>query len=149
MADPTLFLFDGSNLFHAWDEGSREQLVDRLAGFVALRGVPGVVVFDGAGRERSVGRLQVLYAPHADDVIERLAAQHRERERVAVVSSDRTIVFATGRGVQHRDSHDFLVELGTERPPPPEAASRLKVEGKLDDETRARLDRLRGRRPTS
>ena len=143
MADPSLYLFDGSNLLHAGGLGSRDELVDRLASFVAVRGVRGVVVFDGVGQERRVGRLDVRYAAHADSVIERLAAQHREREPVAVVSSDRTIEHATGPGVRHLSSQDFLVELGHDRPPPPEASSRLKLEDSLDTSTRERLERTR------
>ena len=143
MADPSLYLFDGSNLLHAGGFGSPDELVDRLASFVALRGVRGIVVFDGVGQERRVGRLELRYAAHADLVIERLAAQHREREPVAVVSSDRAIEHATGRGVRHRSSQDFLAELGDERPPPPEAASRLKLEDSLDPQTRERLERIR------
>src|ERR671931_1053480 len=80
VADPTLYLFDGYNLLHAGDFRDVPELVDRLAGFVALQGVRGVVVFDGGGEERRVGRLQVRYAPHADALIERLAAEHRDRE---------------------------------------------------------------------
>ena len=149
MADPTLFLFDGSNLLHSTEGSTREHLIDRLAGFVALRGVSGVVVFDGVGEERQVGKLEVRFADHADDVVERLAAAHRDRERVSVVTSDQLIVFATGRGVQHRSSQAFLAELGADQPPSPEAASRLKVEGNLNEETRRTLDRMRGRKPAS
>ena len=52
-------------------------LVDRLASFVALRGARGVVVFDGVGEELDVGPLAVRFAPHADELLERLAAEHR------------------------------------------------------------------------
>src|SRR5262245_25122152 len=79
VSDPTLYLFDGSNLFHAGGFADRDELVDLLAGFIALRGARGVVVFDGVGGERTVGQLTVRFAPHADDVLERLAAEHRER----------------------------------------------------------------------
>jgi predicted RNA-binding protein with PIN domain len=143
-AEPTLYLFDGSNLLHAGGVGSRDALVDALAGFLALRGARGVVVFDGAGADRVVGSLAVRSHAHADDLIERLAAEHRDQDRVAVVSSDRLIVLATGQGVQHRDSESFLRELtqpGDVRASEPSAPSRL--EDRLDQPTRARLERFR------
>lgn len=146
MADPTFYVFDGSNLMHAGELRSRDELVDRLASFVAMRGIRGVVVFDGVGDERSVGRLSVRYAAHADDLIERLAAERRTEERVAVVSSDRAIEHATGKLVKHDAAADFIAELTAEGPPPPDAQSRLKVEDSLDPETRERLEQLRRER---
>jgi len=111
VSDPTLYLFDGSNLFHAGAFGDRDELVDLLAGFVALRGARGVVVFDGGGRERTVGQLTVRFAPHADDVLERLAAEHRERESVLVVTSDAAVRGTAGQAVQKAGSSAFLAEL--------------------------------------
>ena len=57
MPDATLYLFDGYNLLHA--RGSRDvrELVDELAGFVAMKGARGVVVFDGVGDEHAIGPL--------------------------------------------------------------------------------------------
>jgi predicted RNA-binding protein with PIN domain len=75
VADPTLYLFDGYNLLHAGSFRDREELVDRLADFVAMRGARGVVVFDGAGEERAIGSLEVRFADHADTLIERLVAE--------------------------------------------------------------------------
>lgn len=146
MADPTFYVFDGSNLLHAGGLGSREELIDRLASFVASRGVSGVVVFDGVGDERTIGRLDVRYAAHADDLIERLAAERRTEERTAVVSSDRAIEHATGKLVQHDDASSFISELAAEKTPPPDAAARLRVEDALDEETRIKLERLRRQR---
>ena len=80
MSDVTLYLFDGSNLFHAGGYADRDALVDDLASFVAVRGARGVVVFDGAGADRQVGALEVRFAGHADTVLERLAAGHRDSE---------------------------------------------------------------------
>ena len=146
MADPTFYIFDGSNLMHAGELGSREELIDQLASFVASRGVRGVVVFDGVGDERVIGRLEVRYAAHADDLIERLAAERRTEERTAVVSSDRAIEHATGKLVQHDDASSFIAELQAERTPPPDADARLRVEDALDDETRRELERMRRQR---
>ncbi len=138
--DPTLYLFDGSNLFHAGSYGDRDELVDALASFVALHGARGVVVFDGAGAERTIGLLTVRYAPHADDVLERLAAEHRDREEVLVVTSDAAVRGTAGQSVRKEGSRAFLRELGSTGHTE-ESASR--VRDRLDDETRARLERLR------
>ncbi|MFN0154959.1 MAG: NYN domain-containing protein [Gaiella sp.] len=140
MAEPTLYLFDGSNLFHAGAYGDRDELVDALASFVALRGVRGVVVFDGHGPERTFGNLEVRYAPHADDLIERLAAERREHEPVLVVTSDATVRGTAGHLVGKRGSSAFLAEL-QEVQHREESASR--VRDRLDPETRDRLERLR------
>jgi len=138
--DPTLYLFDGSNLFHAGSYADRDELVDALASFVALRGARGVVVFDGVGAERAVGQLTVRYAPHADDVLERLAAEHRDREEVLVVTSDAAVRGTAGQSVQKAGSRAFLAELGSAGHVE-ESSSR--VRDRLDDDTRAKLERLR------
>src|SRR6476620_2566750 len=79
VVEATLYLFDGFNLLHAGSYRGIEQLVDELASFVALQGARGVVVFDGHGRDVTRGPLEVRYAPDADTLIERLAAEHRDR----------------------------------------------------------------------
>jgi len=144
--DPTYYIFDGNNLMHAGELSSREELVDKLAGFVATRGVRGVVVFDGVGDERGIGRLSVRYAAHADDLIERLAAERRTGERVAVVSSDRAIEHATGKMVTHAPAADFIAGLIAVAPPAPDPQSRLKVEDSLDADVREQLERMRRER---
>ena len=140
MADPTLYLFDGYNLLHAGDFRDVEELVDRLAGFVALQGARGVVVFDGGGQERSVGKLQVRYAAHADALLERLAAEHRERENVCIVTSDAAVRGTSGQEVRKLSSRTFLRDLPSEaheERPPSHLADRL------DETTRSKLERLR------
>jgi predicted RNA-binding protein with PIN domain len=138
--EPTLYLFDGSNLFHAGDFRDRDELVDLLASFVAVRGARGVVVFDGSGPERVLGPLTVSYAPHADSVHERIAAERREHESVLLVTSDAAIRGTSGQEVRHRASRSFLDEVArvahTES-----SASRLG--DRIDDATRERLERLR------
>jgi predicted RNA-binding protein with PIN domain len=141
MAEPTLYLFDGSNLFHAGSYDDREQLVDELASFVALQGARGVLVFDGHGPERQVGPLAVVFAPHADDVLERLAAEHRDRESVLVVTSDAAVRGTAGHSVGKRGSRAFLADLGRDATHTEASASR--VRDRLDAETRERLERLR------
>ena len=144
MSDPTLYLFDGWNIARAGDIDDRTVLVDRLAGWVALRGARGVVVFDGVGEEETVGPLEVRFDAHADRVIERLAAEHRANEVVCVVSSDTAIRETAGVTVRKRASKEFFGELErTQGTPPAPPASRTRVEDALDDETRARLERLR------
>lgn len=140
MAEPTLYLFDGSNLFHAGAFADRAELVDALASFVAMRGARGVVVFDGSGAERELGALTVRFAPHADSVLERLAAEQRDVERVLLVTSDAAVRGTSGQAVRKRGSSAFLRELG-------EVAHRegrpSRLADRIDDATRAALERLR------
>jgi predicted RNA-binding protein with PIN domain len=138
--DPTLYLFDGSNLFHAGSFRDREELADVLASFVAVHGAQGVVVFDGVGTDRRIGPLSVRYAPHADAVLERLAAEHRDSEAVLLVTSDAAVRGTSGQEVRHRASRSFLDELA--RVGHTEASS-SRLGDRLDEETRARLERLR------
>ena len=143
MAEPTYYIFDGYNLMRAAAIESRDELVDRLAGFVALRGARGVVVFDGVGEDRELGPLDVRFAEHADDLVERIAAERRSRERVAVVSSDAAIRETAGPWVERLSSSSFARQLAAERPPPPSLAGRSRVEDALDSETREKLERWR------
>jgi predicted RNA-binding protein with PIN domain len=142
-----LYLFDGSNILHAGRFRDRRELVDRLASFVALQGARGVVVFDGAGEPAAHGSLEVRYASHADDVVERLAAERRRDERVFVVSSDRAIARTAGQEVAHVSSRRFVAELDAVLADAPgQAHGRSQIGDALDDETRARLEEWRRRR---
>jgi predicted RNA-binding protein with PIN domain len=141
MPDPTLYLFDGFNVLRASELGDVPSLVDRLASFVALRGARGVVVFDGVGEELDVGPLAVRFAPHADELLERLATEHRRTERICLVSSDAAIRSVSGQEVMKRSSRAFSEELRDVGPQLDRTASRLG--DRLDDDTRARLERLR------
>jgi predicted RNA-binding protein with PIN domain len=140
MADPTLYLFDGYNLLHAGSYGSRRALVDELASFVALRGARGVLVFDGVGEDAEIGPLSVRFAAHADALLERLAAANRATEVVCLVSSDAAVRGTSGQEVQKRSSRSFLAELPAAAPG---EARRSPLADALDEETRARLERLR------
>jgi predicted RNA-binding protein with PIN domain len=138
--EPSLYLFDGSNLFHAGRFRDRDELVDLLASFVAVRGAHGVVVFDGVGADRAVGPLEVRFARDADTVLERLAAERRRSQDVQLVTSDAAVRGTSGQEVRKRSSASFLGELRAvvhreERP------SRLA--DRVDEDTRARLERLR------
>ena len=73
-------------------------------------------------------------------MLERLAAEHRERERVLLVSSDATVLATAGREVAHLSAQAFfrdLVAPATSAEPP------RGLTGRLDKETRERLERLR------
>jgi predicted RNA-binding protein with PIN domain len=140
VADPTLYLFDGYNLLHAGDFSEPPELVDALASFVAMKGARGVLVFDGVGEDAERGPLSVRYAAHADTLLERLAAEHRDRERVVIVSSDAAVLDTAGLAVAKLSSQTFVRELEP-------AVHRDERPGglgdKLDPETRARLEQLR------
>jgi predicted RNA-binding protein with PIN domain len=141
MPDPTLYLFDGFNVLRASELEDVPSLVDRLASFVALRGARGVVVFDGVGEELDVGPLAVRFAAHADELLERLAAENRSTERVCLVSSDAAIRSVSGQEVMKRSSRTFVEEL---REAGPELASKpSRLADRLDESTRARLEELR------
>ena len=140
MADPTLYLFDGHNLLHAGGYGDQRELNDTLASFVALRGARGILVWDGAGADVELGPLSVRFAPHADAMLERLAAEHRESEVVCLVSSDFAVRGTSGQEVQKRSSRSFVDEL---RQPSRHEPHGSKLRDSLDAETRARLERLR------
>ena len=140
MADSSLYLFDGYNLLHAGPYADARELADALASFVATRGARGVVVFDGAGDDTELGPLSVRFAPDADTLLERLAAEHRARQRVVLVSSDRAVLGTAGRQVAQLSSQTFFRDLD---PPRPAEAPPGGLADKLDPETRARLERLR------
>jgi predicted RNA-binding protein with PIN domain len=140
MPDASLYLFDGYNLLHAGPFGTPQELVDALASFVATRGARGIVVFDGVGQDRDHGPLAVRYAAHADDLLERLAAEHRERERVLLVSSDTTVLGTAGIQVAKLSSQTFFRDYKPARAP---EAAPGGLADKLDPDTAARLDRLR------
>ena len=140
MADPTLYLFDGHNLLHAGEFADMRELRDTLASWVATKGARGVLVFDGAGEDETSGPLDVRFAKNADSLIERLASENRERERVCVVSTDATVRATAGRLVQTRRSQTFLRELEAVRHDEPR---RSPLSERVDDATRDALERLR------
>ena len=140
MADPTLYLFDGHNLFHAGGYKDLRTLRDELASFVALKGARGYLVFDGSGADESYGPLEVRYAKNADTMLERLAAENRGTEVVCLVSSDSAVRGTSGQEVQKRSSATFIGEMeavshNEERP--------HHLRDTLDEETRAKLERMR------
>ena len=140
MPEPTLYLFDGHNLFHAGDYEDLRQLRDELASFVALKGARGVLVFDGSGPDESYGPLEVRHAKDADTLLEQLAVENRATEVVCLVSSDAAVRGTSGQEVQKRSSVTFLGDMETvshneERP--------HHLRDTLDPETREKLERMR------
>ena len=140
MAEPTLYLFDGYNLLHAGDYEDPDRLRDALASWVAGCGARGILVFDGHGTDATLGPLEVRYAADGDALIERLAAEYRQREEVVVVSSDAAIRGTSGPDVRKVSSQTFLAEL-----PPPCYADRARgdLRDRLDAATLRALERLR------
>jgi predicted RNA-binding protein with PIN domain len=144
VSETTLYLFDGYNLLNAGDFRDRGELVDLLASFVAGQGVRGVVVFDGVGEEREIGPLAVRFVEHADDLLERLAAENRASERVTVVSSDDAVRRVSGQEVRKLTSKGFLTDLApAEHREREQRGGGSRVGDRLDDETREKLERLR------
>ena len=140
MSEPTLYLFDGFNLLHAGDFGSPEELRDLLASWVAAQGARGVLVFDGQGPNERRGPLEVRWAKDADTLLERLAAENRGKEQVAVVSSDAAVRGTTVIEVRKLASQTFLAELARPSQPP---SLRGDLRDRLDPGTLAQLERLR------
>jgi predicted RNA-binding protein with PIN domain len=138
--DPTLYLFDGYNVLHSAGLEDRRELVDLLASFVAVSGARGIVVFDGVGAEEQHGSLEVRFAPHADALLERLAAEHRDRERVYLVSSDATLRGTTGQQVAKISSREFASTLAAVEHREDQPS---RIADRVDEETRARLEKMR------
>src|SRR6188472_1627499 len=140
MAEPTLYLFDGYNLLHAGAYDDPRALRDALASFVAMKGARGVVVFDGVGTDESHGPLEVRFAEHADSLLERLAAEHRGQEQVCLVSSDLAVRGTSGVEVRKLSSKTFVRDLGSTEH---SERAQLRLGERLDEETRAKLEKLR------
>jgi predicted RNA-binding protein with PIN domain len=140
VSERTLYLFDGYNLLHAGGYEDPRELRDTLASFVALKGARGVLVFDGVGTDETHGPLEVRFAEHADTLIERLAAEHRQTEQVVLVSSDTAVRGTSGYDVQKLSSQTFLGDL--EQTVYREEKPR-QLRDRLDPATRDALERLR------
>jgi len=140
MPEATLYLFDGYNVLHAGQFEDVRELKDTLANFVALRGARGIVVFDGAGRDETLGPLDVRYALNADALLERLASEHRDQERVCLVSSDSAVRGTSGQAVAKLSSATFVRDL---EPVRHSEQRRDQLGDRLDPEVRDRLERIR------
>ena len=99
-----------------------------------------MLVFDGEGRTERHGPLEVRWAKDADTLLERLAAENRRSQQVAIVSSDAALRGTTGMEVRKVASQTFLSELARPSQPP---SRRGDLRDRLDPQTLARLERLR------
>jgi predicted RNA-binding protein with PIN domain len=151
-----LYILDGDNVTHVRGAGSdyaraREELVGDVSGFASEAGIDVVLVFDGTGSGRRIGRLQVVYSGRetADTIIERLA--HRRAGEapgsVTVVSNDTVLRHVAQRGGVHAMSaREFLDRLGAapaQRPVAPESRGRTTLGDTLDPGVREALERIR------
>jgi predicted RNA-binding protein with PIN domain len=82
----------------------------------------------------------VRWAKDADTLLERLAAENRGREQVAIVSSDAAVRETMGIDVRKFGSQTFLAEFARPVAPP---TVRGDLRDKLDPETLSKLERLR------
>jgi predicted RNA-binding protein with PIN domain len=140
VADPTLYLFDGWNLLHAGGFRDPRELIDRIASFVGTSGARGILVFDGTGADDRIGALQIRFAENADALLERLAAEHRDRESVCIVSSDSVIRGVSGQEVRTVSSERFLADQEASASQPDQ---RLRLGDRIDERTREKLERMR------
>ena len=140
MAEATFYLFDGFNLLHAGGFADSREMTDKLASFVAEKGARGVLVFDGTGEDLTYGPLEVRFAEHADTLLERLAAEHRGTEQVCLVSSDSAVRGTSGQEVMKLSSATFARDFELRGH---QEAKPMRVEDKLDPDTRAKLEQLR------
>jgi predicted RNA-binding protein with PIN domain len=149
-----LYIVDGDNVCHLRGGGddyerARELLVTEISGYMAQTGIDAVVVLDGHGRTRDIGRTRVTHSGRetADAVIERLAYKHHADREVTVVSSDAVLRHVAQRGGVHamsaREFSDRLAAAPRERFQPPPASRGRLLGDALDPAVRAALERMR------
>ena len=155
MADP-IFIIDGDNVTHARGPGSdyeraREQLIADVASWASRSGVDAVVVLDGHGGDRRIGRTAVRHSRResADTIVERLAYREAGAREVVVVSSDTVVRHVAHRGgVDAMSAREFADRLAAATPREPSERSpakrgRYQVGDALDPDVREALERLR------
>ena len=149
-----LYVVDGDNVCHLRGPGddyqrARELLVAEIAGYMAQTGIDAVVVLDGHGTGRQIGRTRVTHSGRetADTVIERLAHRHHADREVTVVSSDSVLRHVSQRSgvnvMSAREFSDRLAAAPRERFQAPSAPNRRLLGDLLDPEVRAALERIR------
>jgi predicted RNA-binding protein with PIN domain len=152
---PQLWIVDGDNVAHVRGGSDRYEEVraDLLAAVVdhsARSGVGVVLVFDGHGRESTVGTTRVRFAgaETADTVIERLAHRNQHDHEVTVISSDTVLRHVAQRGgVQAMSAREYVDRLAARMPGDGPRTSpsrqRFTVAESVDDAVREALERLR------
>ena len=163
MAEPLdpLVIVDADNVAHVRGGADnyqevRADLVAAVIDHAARSGTETVLVFDGRGRDRRLGRLRVTYAGSetADTLIERLARRHQHDREVTVVSSDTVLRHVAQRGgVQGMSAREYVDRLAAPPSDPPSSPSgrlRYKLADSADPAVRAELERIRrGQKPNA
>ena len=164
----TLYIVDGYNLLHYLFPGvgkdelfaRRDWLLDRLAGYVALRGAGAMLVFDGRGPETTSSRpipgadVEMVFAGGrftADTLIARRTASRAPDTSVVVVSGDQEVQRTAARaGVRRMTPRELASELAETASlgqaldsAPDSHRMRSRLEDKVDPETLSKLRRLR------
>ena len=152
MAD-RLLIVDGDNVAHLRGgppERIREDLVADTSALVEPLGWDAVIVFDGHGGDRTIGRVAIRHAggESADSVIERLAHRGAEQRPVTVVSSDAVLRHVVHRGgvevISAREFADGLASAHRDTPSEqPDERNRYRLGEALDPAVQAALERIR------
>jgi predicted RNA-binding protein with PIN domain len=151
MNELLLIIVDGDNVAHRRGgdpSRMRDDLVTDVSNYAEQTGCDVAVVFDGHGRDISVGRVRIRFAgdDSADTIIERLAHRSSAERPVTVVSSDTVLRHVAARGeVDAMSAREFADRL-TAAPRPsiaPRPRVRYQLGDALDPATRAAMERLR------
>jgi predicted RNA-binding protein with PIN domain len=113
-----MYLIDGNNLightkFISYqDSHARQQVLDRIAGFLESKHRNATVVFDGTAQPlRKTRWMRVVFSGPgrtADDLIRRQVETERSRKGLCVVSSDNGVHgYARSCGVEALKCHEF------------------------------------------
>jgi predicted RNA-binding protein with PIN domain len=149
-----LWIVDGDNVAHVRGgpdayEWGRSRLVAAVSHHAPRSGIQTVLVFDGHGRDRTIGRTTLRHAGSetADTMIERLAHRHQHDHEVTVISSDAVLRHVAQRGrvqaMSAREYVDRLASAATADAPSSPAAQRFKLGDSVDSDVRDALERLR------
>jgi predicted RNA-binding protein with PIN domain len=151
---PTLWIVDGDNVAHLRGgperyEQVRADLVTAVIDHAARSGIETVLVFDGHGRDRAIGRATVRHAGSetADTLIERLAHRNQSDHEVTVISSDTVLRHVAQRGgvqaMSAREYVDRLAASAVNDAPSGQVTQRFKLADTVDPDVREALERLR------
>jgi len=153
-ARPPMWVVDGDNVAHVRGgseeyERVRAELVAAVIDHAARSGTDTVLVFDGHGISRTIGRTVIRYAggETADTVIERLAHRHQDDRDITVISSDTVLRHVAQRGPVHAMSAREYVDRLAAAPPPQsrggETRQRFQLGDSVDPAVREALERMR------
>ncbi len=161
-------IVDGYNIIHAWHslkttmghdlEHARIKLIDIMANYQAFKGVKVIIVFDAhmvkgnTGSKDKISGVEVIYTAEgetADSIIEKIAGEFKESDRVTVATSDweqQRIVF--GRGAARLSAKELEAEVKVSQQ---EVQNRIentyqndrKLTGQLNDYVKEILEKMR------